>query len=244
MTNQENYLRDDHESLIVQSTDLDKNDRLDTHPIFRDNPFRSAFLHHFSDNKGTKMNFITKRADDLFDGNGEQVSDNGQSLIVGNRNTVDSATFTKVYHDALKLFGISNSASKLLIYIISTLKQNSLYIELDTDKICQEMDVSLPTYYRAVKDLLLHQVIARTPKSYIYFINPVFIFNGDRIRVVNEYIKEGSVSADILSQNANIRQISKASYSKPPSATGQINTNTSENQPDNSKAETEDEFGV
>lgn len=239
------YLRDDHESLMTGGAnnpiDPNKQVALSSCPQYDHNPFRNTFLQHFSDHKGSKINFISKRANDLFDGNGEQISENGESIIVGKRNVVDAASFTKIYHDAYRLFGISNRASKLLIYITSILQANALDVVIDTDKVCQVIDIGMTTYYRAIQDLVNHKVLARSSSHDRFFINPIFIFNGNRITIVDEYIKEGTVLASSLGKNANIKQIGQ-SYNN--NIQEGITPDTSKNQPDIPEAESEDEFGV
>lgn len=110
-------------------------------------------------------------------------------LITGKRNYVDERTFVKVYQESMRtIFGLSGNAVKLLMYAASLLEKNSLAVDLYTESICDILKVSQDTFYRNLKELISLNIFARSTRIYRFFINPVFIFNGNAITVINQYV--------------------------------------------------------
>jgi hypothetical protein len=50
--------------------------------------------------------------------------------------------------------------------------------------------MSNPTYDRGMRELIEKSFIAATPMQGVYWINPSFIWNGDRLAFVKEYRKK------------------------------------------------------
>ena len=116
---------------------------------------------------------------------------NGNAILLGSKKKIDAEGFTKVYHKQIKfMLELSDSAIKMIIYIASKLEKNSLQIDFEIDdcnKICK---FSRSTIYRLLTELLKFNVIARSSKrNYIYFINPIVLFNGNRLIAYQEWEK-------------------------------------------------------
>ena len=52
----------------------------------------------------------------------------------------------------------------------------------------QQKQFSLRTFQRDITDLIKHEFLAETLQTGVYFVNPTFIFNGDRLALVKEYV--------------------------------------------------------
>ena len=105
---------------------------------------------------------------------------------------VDEKKFRKVYVDSLTQFADLNApARKVLNYILDILPKDRDEFIFDQDK-CMEY-----TGYKARKDvarglakLVEEKIIARSTKYYRYFINPMVVFNGDRILFATMYLRK------------------------------------------------------
>ena len=72
----------------------------------------------------------------------------------------------------------------MLYYIIYNLPKDSDSITLKLTKLITEMNSSRPTVYRGIGELIEHSVIAKKKKVGDYWINPHYMFNGDRIKFI------------------------------------------------------------
>jgi hypothetical protein len=52
----------------------------------------------------------------------------------------------------------------------------------------QRKNLSRATFFQGINDNLKHNIIAETYTAGVYFINPAYIFNGDRLAMVREYV--------------------------------------------------------
>lgn len=154
------------------------------------NPFiNEDFVDHINKVSGLKaQRFETKKGLSLVTKHGETLSDDNNALIMHQRR-VDREEFTKVFANAMKGIGLSRRSSSLILYIAAQLNKDDTYVNLHQDILCELMDISKATFYRALFDLIQHNVIARTRYPYKFYINPLFIFNGNRLTVVQQYIK-------------------------------------------------------
>lgn len=95
------------------------------------------------------------------------------------------------------LFKELNSIGRdILLYIIYNLKPNEDTINLKTDKVCKEMNISRPTFSRGINSLKDIALICNKEQS-IYWINPYFIFRGNRI---NYYKKNCADCLEIVAK--------------------------------------------
>ena len=157
-------------------------------PVYADNPFLEAF------------GIVVKKKSSIV-ASGLQITDQeGEEIncgIVGRITEVDSETFIKMYTSNLSnFFDLSSSAIKVLVILLKEIQEYSkdraeVYISYDQVKIyCQNENkkLSQPTFSRGIKELINNKFIAKSIKgSGWYWINPSIIFNGDRVRFVNEY---------------------------------------------------------
>lgn len=105
---------------------------------------------------------------------------------------VDEAQFAKLYLSELSaLFDLTKPAIRVLAYLLSALKPNK-------DTVLFIMDDCIEyTKYKGKKDVLSglsclieSKIIARSKQEFIYFINPLIFFNGNRVTFAKTYVKK------------------------------------------------------
>ena len=104
---------------------------------------------------------------------------------------LDAEKYTKVYNSEFKaFFGLSTPAIRTLGYIINGMHPKCDIVFFNVWD-CMEYTgyTSKATVYRALTNLSEQGIIARGPSECTLFINPMVIFNGDRVRFVKEYVR-------------------------------------------------------
>lgn len=153
--------------------------------VFDQNPFTEGVVEKISQNKKKRIRkFITSKGSYIDNSSGEV-----KDVIMGIQKEVDSHEFTKLYHEGLnEIMGLTDKSSKILYYLASRLRKDQMQIEFDIDNCTDVTGYSKSSVYNAMAELLEFNIIARHKKSYIYFINPLYIFNGDRLTIVKQYV--------------------------------------------------------
>lgn len=77
---------------------------------------------------------------------------------------------------------LSSAAKDMFIYIAIKLPYNQDYLELDEVKYCAITGVSRATFYAAKQQLTNRLLIPRVKRNNTYWINPVYMFKGDRMK--------------------------------------------------------------
>jgi len=102
---------------------------------------------------------------------------------------VDSSAFTKVFQDKVSEWaGLNATGNKVFGYILANLEPNlaEVYIYVqDVMEFCGWSERNM--VYRGLVDLYNHNLIYRSPKRHIWYINPDYLFNGDRVSFVRTY---------------------------------------------------------
>ena len=105
---------------------------------------------------------------------------------------VDEDKFTKIYLSQFSVFyKLKSQAIKVFGYIINKLIPNQdLFSFFHND--CLEFTnyKSLTSIRIGLTSLLENEIIARGPSEHHYFINPLIIFNGNRITFAKTYVKK------------------------------------------------------
>lgn len=111
------------------------------------------------------------------------------------RKEVEQSEFVKLYAEGVAAIMQLQSSGKKVFHLI----YEQLYgekgmgktkIDLTYEMLSDEQQsrMSKATFKRGINDNLKHNIIAETYTPGVYFINPAFIFNGDRLAIVKEYI--------------------------------------------------------
>jgi hypothetical protein len=110
---------------------------------------------------------------------------------------VDEEQFAKVYLSQFTAFWeLSKPAIRVFGFIINVLKpkQDEFFLEmtkcLDYTKYKHPKDV-----LSGISALIECGIIARSDSHFKYFINPMVVFNGDRVSFAKTYIKRKKVQA-------------------------------------------------
>jgi len=118
-----------------------------------------------------------------------------QGTHVATYKKVDSARFVKLFTQNIGLtFGLTSAGIKtfsVLLWVVQT--KALLKDEIDLDALVLEdfvqthdrkdppLRLSLATFKRGIRELETAQIIAKAARQGRYFINPNFVFNGDRV---------------------------------------------------------------
>jgi Firmicute plasmid replication protein (RepL) len=104
---------------------------------------------------------------------------------------VDSSSFVKLFINGVKaLAELSNAGTKVFEILYIELQRNTgkdkIYLHhKNIDK--NEATISERTFRRGLAELLDKKFIALTPTIGWYWVNPDFVWNGDRLAFVKEY---------------------------------------------------------
>jgi len=80
---------------------------------------------------------------------------------------------------------LSPSTMKLFLYIVYTLKENCDFISLPLNKTLKNINISKPTYYKCIAELMEIELLCKKKREE-YWVNPVYLFNGNKINFFKE----------------------------------------------------------
>jgi len=112
--------------------------------------------------------------------------------------TVDEDQFVKVFVRELRaLWDLSKPAMRVLTHIMSCMKANQDEIIFDIEE-CMEYTryKSERSIFYGLAELIENGIIARSTKTYRYYINPMIVFNGDRVTFARTYVKKRNKERD------------------------------------------------
>lgn len=105
---------------------------------------------------------------------------------------VDEERFAKLYlAELMSLWELSKPAMRVFTYIASVLVPNKDKFFFDMEE-CLEYTgyKNHRSIFLGLSQLIEHGVIARTTKHWQYFINPMIVFNGNRVTFAKTYVKK------------------------------------------------------
>ena len=109
---------------------------------------------------------------------------------------VDKTQFVKLYVNGVKAFrDLSSAGTKVfeLLYlrVQATIGKDEIWLTFPN--INQAITpISKPVFYRGMKELLEKGFIAESMAPGLYYLNPDYLWNGDRLAFVKAYIKKQS----------------------------------------------------
>lgn len=103
---------------------------------------------------------------------------------------VDHEAFTKVFHDSVSyILKLSKTAQSVILYIIKNMPKDRGYVVIDNTTVMSMCGFKTRKSVRdAVVELLEKNIITRTTVPKTYWVNPLILFNGNRITYAKEYI--------------------------------------------------------
>lgn len=152
---------------------------------------------------------ISNKQLELFDDTG--VATVSEHAFIGIRKRVDKEQFVKIFKGQIRaLFELSAAGIKVFGYFMDAtrISDSMIYFSLSG---CKEFTgyKSVNSINLGVSELLEKGFIARGPDSNTFFINPAIFFNGDRMTVVNQYIKIGSPADQALKENDPLEKLAQ-----------------------------------
>jgi hypothetical protein len=150
----------------------------------------------FLPNVQTKTKRVTNKRGDMMLVNSNTGEIQTQIAGFWESEEVDSAKFVKLFVNGVKaLAELSNAGTRVfeLLYIEmqSNIGKDQVYLSYTgLDK--NEKAISRSTFSRGLAELIDKKFIASMPAIGWYWVNPDFIWNGDRLAFVKEYKKASS----------------------------------------------------
>lgn len=121
------------------------------------------------------------------DNNGEIL---GNSVFIRSK-SVDSETFAKFFIDGFKaFFDLKPTSIKVFKFILSRLQPNRDDFMFFLEDCIRETGCGRTSVFRALGDLCRAGIIARGRTEEQYYINPMCVFNGDRVTFATTYIND------------------------------------------------------
>lgn len=152
----------------------------------------------------TKTKKITNRKGDMM-----VVGNTGEIIapIAGfwQAQEVDASKFVKLYVNGVKAFKeLTNAGTKvfevLYLEVQKNISQDRVYLSFSTiDN--HELKLSQATFTRGMRELMDKGFVAPTVAIGWYWLNPDFMWNGDRLAFVREYRKKGGTFSDPRQQD-------------------------------------------
>lgn len=93
--------------------------------------------------------------------------------------------------------GLRSRSRDLFLYIMYSINKNEDFIDMPYKKIRQDIGISKRTFIEAVKELKLNSIIAIKGRS-VYWVNPMYLFNGNRIEFYRGINSDNIVVKHIL----------------------------------------------
>lgn len=155
--------------------------------LYKENPFIMSVK--------TKTKRVTNKRGDMMLVSSE--TGEIQTTVAGfwEAEEVDSAKFIKLFVNGVKaLAELSNSGTKVFEILYIEVQQNigKDTVYLSYTALHEAAGISRSTFSRGIKELIDKKFIAATQATSWYWINPDFIWNGDRLAFVKEYRRSSS----------------------------------------------------
>lgn len=154
--------------------------------LYENNPFMQTT------NVQTKTRRVTNKRGDMMLVNAS--TGELQAPIAGfwEAQEVDSTKFIKLFVNGVKALAELSNAGTRVFELLYVEMQNNIgkdQIYLSYSGLEKTASVSRSTFSRGVKELIEKKFIAAMPAVGWYWINPDFMWNGDRLTFVKEYRK-------------------------------------------------------
>ena len=108
---------------------------------------------------------------------------------------VDATQFIKLFVEGVKKFkDLTGSGTKVFAVLYTEMQRNMNkdQVFISYSKVDQATDpMSETTYTRGMKELVAKEFLAASPVQGWFWINPSYLWNGDRLAFVREYRKKG-----------------------------------------------------
>jgi predicted transcriptional regulator len=169
---------------------MEKEKKLKDFQMNRENPFAKQVLvkmgKFLSNRQITGKNGDERSVLKAVDENTGEIL--GQTVFMRTK-MVDTETFAKVYQLGFQAFAdLKPSVMKVFQFIVKQLTPNKDNFNLYIEDLIEETELHKATIYRALGTLCERQIIARGRTEYEYYINPMYVFNGNRVTFITNWI--------------------------------------------------------
>jgi hypothetical protein len=168
---------------------------------YRENPWSQELAHTIR--KGGRMTGFASSRHSLVDIATGEVT--GDMAVVGVQKVVDKEEFVKLFGAGIiEVFDLSKPGKDLFkailhAYLDAKNQPDQIYINYIGLVEDYGYSKSRPTFSNAMAELLHKGFMAPvTGRENLYWINPNLFYKGDRIRIVREYVREGTEAANEL----------------------------------------------
>lgn len=158
---------------------------------YEENPFMENAIREISEHSVKKKVFVKGNksvVNQVVNNNGEVVAHSAFLRTI----EIDESQFVKVYlREFAAFYDLNKSALKVFGYILTKcIAPNKDIFYIDYDEAKNFTGYSANNIIRTGLSCLVEQgLIARSTNPYKYFMNPLVVFNGDRITFATSYIK-------------------------------------------------------
>lgn len=172
---------------------------------YRENPFKDIVIKE--SRFGTRMIYASPANIDSF-ALVDTTTGEAESLNFGKRMKVDKTQFLRLYASGIKMFfDISSAGCKVFMLVYDQLMQNQSWGADHVDLVYNllpddtQKKISRSTFHRGIRELVKARFLAPAFQQGKYWINASYVFKGNRITLVNQYIldensKEKEVEPD------------------------------------------------
>lgn len=165
------------------------NKKLSELPMNSENPFLKQALAKLGNALVSKKVLGANRDEGAIlkavDGDGQIL---GNTVFMRNK-TVDQEHFYKFFDQGFKaFFDLKPASIKVFHYLISLLKPNTDEVVFLVDECKKATGCGTTTIYRSLTELCNAEIIARGKSDFLYYINPMVVFNGDRVTFATTWI--------------------------------------------------------
>ncbi len=88
--------------------------------------------------------------------------------------------------------GLPTSAKDMVIWISLRIGFSTDVVEIREERYCEDLGISRATFYAAKAALTNHLIIPRTSRRNTYWVNPAYLFKGDRTKVYRSNLVMGN----------------------------------------------------
>lgn len=181
--------------------------RLKSSEKYAKNPFaQQAIIHTVT---GTRMIYSNPTGNnDRFAAVNTNTGEDVGDLQFGRRIRVDKTHFLKFYAEGVRMFlGLKSPGIKVFMIIYQLLIDDPDYQQDKIDLTYSLLDenikasISRTTFTRGVKELRNVNFLAPTMHDGVYWINIDYVFKGNRLTLINQYILERNEEKNINEPN-------------------------------------------
>lgn len=161
---------------------------------------KNPFIEHTAEISSTKTKpvFMSKGGDGIIVSTitGELQGTTG----IFKREVVESNQFVKLYAEGVAaILSLKSPGKKIFTLIYSQMVEtknigkteiilNYNALKATEPQTLESMKLGRSTFDKGIKECLNNKILAQTLTPFVYFINPAFIFNGNRLAIIKEYI--------------------------------------------------------